>query len=80
MTVSPMARNSVLQQRLIALVMLGKQKAAVEEITELEEMPDLNDLAVRKVAGTPQHGLSSKNMALVTPDYGIMRSLSIKWP
>ena len=28
--------------------------------------------------GTPQHGLSSKNMALITSDYGIMCSLSIK--
>ena len=27
----------------------------------------------------PQHGLSSKNMALITSDYGKMRSLSIKW-
>ena len=26
------------------------------------------------------HGLSSKKMALITSDYGIMRSLSIKWP
>ena len=30
--------------------------------------------------GTPQHGLYSKNMTLITSDYGIMRSLSIKWP
>ena len=30
--------------------------------------------------GIPQHGQSSKNMALITLDYGIMRSLSIKWP
>ena len=31
-------------------------------------------------AGTPQHGLSSKKMALMTSDYGIMSCLSIKWP
>ena len=32
-------------------------------------------------AGRPtQHGLSSKNMALVTSDCGTTRSLSIKWP
>ena len=29
---------------------------------------------------TPQHGLSSDTMALVTSDCGTMRSLSIKWP
>ena len=29
---------------------------------------------------TPQHGLPSKKMALVTSDCGTMRSLSIKWP
>ena len=31
-------------------------------------------------AGTPQQGLCSKNMALITSDCGIMCSLSIKWP
>ena len=31
-------------------------------------------------AGTPQHGLSSKTMALIASDEGVMRSLSIKWP
>ena len=31
-------------------------------------------------ARTPQHGPSSKKMALITSDYGIMRSLGTKWP
>ena len=31
-------------------------------------------------ATTPQRGLPSKKTALITSDYGIMRSLSIKWP
>ena len=31
-------------------------------------------------SGTPQHGLPSKPMALITSDDVIMRSLSIKWP
>ena len=35
---------------------------------------------LRVGCGTPQHGLSSKKMALITSDYDIMRSLSIKWP
>ena len=30
--------------------------------------------------GTPQHGLSSNKMALITSDCGTMRSLSTKWP
>ena len=30
--------------------------------------------------GTPQHGLSSNKMALITSDCGTTRSLSIKWP
>ena len=29
---------------------------------------------------TPQHGLSSNTMALITSDCVTMRSLSIKWP
>ena len=29
---------------------------------------------------TPQRGLSSKKMALITSDCGTMRFLSIKWP
>ena len=32
-----------------------------------------------RVRAPPQHGLSSKNTALITSDYGVMRSLSIKW-
>ena len=32
------------------------------------------------VIATPQHGLSSKNMALIISGYGIMCSLRIKWP
>ena len=36
--------------------------------------------ARKKRYGTPQHGLSSKNMALITSDDGVMRSLSIRWP
>ena len=35
---------------------------------------------VQAGAGTPQHGLPSQNMALITSDYGIMRSISIEWP
>ena len=31
-------------------------------------------------AGPPRHGLSSKKMALITSDYGILCSLSIYWP
>ena len=30
--------------------------------------------------GTSQHGLSSKNMTLITSDCGATRYLSIKWP
>ena len=30
--------------------------------------------------GTPQHGLSSNKMALITSDCGAMRFPSIKWP
>ena len=30
--------------------------------------------------GPPQHGLSSKNMALITSDYGVMCYLGVKWP
>ena len=30
--------------------------------------------------GTPQHGLYSNKMALITSDCGAIRSLSIKWP
>ena len=30
--------------------------------------------------GTPQHGLYSINMALITLDCGASRSLGIKWP
>ena len=37
------------------------------------------DKASEQVQATPQHGLSSKKMAPITSDYGIMRSLSIKW-
>ena len=33
-----------------------------------------------KVRAPPQHGLSSKKMALITSEYGIMSCLSIKWP
>ena len=42
-------------------------------------MPSTTPTASRGCA-TPQHGLSSNKMALVTSDYGIMRSPSIKWP
>ena len=31
-------------------------------------------------AATPQHGLSSNKMALITSDHVIMCSLRIKWP
>ena len=31
-------------------------------------------------AGTPQHGLSSKKMAPISSDYGVVCSLRIKWP
>ena len=38
------------------------------------------DRGPRRRCGTPQHGLYSKMMALITSGYGIIRSLIIKWP
>ena len=34
----------------------------------------------QRIGWTPQQGLSSNKMALITSDCGTMRSLGIKWP
>ena len=43
----------------------------------LTERSAMRRLCILLGCGTPQHGLPS---ALITSDYGTMRSLSIKWP
>ena len=44
------------------------------------EMAGALGFGVDLVRDTPQHGLSSNKMALITSDCGAMRSLRIKWP
>ena len=50
-----------------------------DEFKLYERERELYDSALSR-CGTPQHGLSSNTMALITSHCGTMRSLSIKWP
>ena len=50
--------------------------SSTAQVMTLQLDPDF-DGAVRD---PHKHGLSSNNMALISSDYGVMRSLSIKWP
>ena len=59
---------------------LGVGGAATWTMTKFGVIGLTKEQAVRTDAPPPQHGLSSNKMALVTSDYGIMRSPSIKWP
>ena len=58
-----------------------QQHLALELLANLASRFDLSgEIVVNEWCAPQQHGLSSKQMALITSDYGVMRSLSTKWP
>ena len=80
------ALNSFCRQPSV-IVKSSNQSTCGQSMQQIQTIIDMVALIIplltrsqQRIGWTPQQGLSSNKMALITSDCGTMRSLGIKWP